>query len=200
MLVRARLSVSIPGPSSSWLKNPWPCPLSQVPSWAIRGKPQTRKQFQELETPVPEQVCPPALTAARGGPRGRAGPGTNGAGGQHRFCLHTLALLPGNADTRPGPRDWPDPPSLMWSWGQAQCTQKQLPVYTHHHTHILVLTYSEYSRFQPVTNLHAPPPRIACSSNSPPHGTPPRCKVMCTQQCAVSPAVQSPPPSRAPGV
>ena len=61
----------------------------------------------------------------------------------------------------------------MCSWAQAQCTQKQLPVYpchhTHTHIHILVLTYSEYSRLQQVTNQHAPAALTTCSSNSTPH-------------------------------
>lgn len=48
------------------------------------------------------------------------------AGGQRRFCLRTLSLLSGGADTCPGPQDWPDPPSHVWSWAQGQCTQKQL--------------------------------------------------------------------------
>lgn len=87
-------------------------------------------------------TCPDTgLLASPAPSQGRAWPDpSNVAGGQHRFCLSTLTLLSGNTDTHPVLWDWPDPPSHMCHWAQAQCIQKQLPVYTSHHTHILVLT------------------------------------------------------------
>lgn len=55
-------------PGSATLKDLWPPPLSQVPSWEVGGRLRTRKQFQELETPVLTRACSPALPPARGGP------------------------------------------------------------------------------------------------------------------------------------
>lgn len=91
------------------------------------------------------------------------------AGSTGSACTHSL--LSGNTDTCPLSQDGPDPPSHMCSWAQAQCTQKQLPVYPCHHTLTHTYTYlcSHNLSIQQVTNQNAPAALTTCSSNSTPH-------------------------------
>lgn len=77
----SRLAWEIPleGPTAS----------SSLPAGRLGENLQTRKQFQELETPVLEQACPLALPPPRGGP-GRPGPGLWQAGSAGSACAHSV--------------------------------------------------------------------------------------------------------------
>lgn len=208
-LVRLTLPLfCLPAPCG-WAGSPivkalWPPPLSQVPSWETQerlGRGSSSRNCSHLSSHRPaRQPCPsPGEGLARSQECDR----------QEVPVMpeHTLSLTPGHADTHLGPRDWPDLPSHMCSWAQAQCTQKQLPVHTDL-THIFMPTSPEHSWHQPVTNLHAPPPLTTCSSNNsmpiPAPFTASCCKFMHTQQMHLLytlhwPCPWPPSPSQVPG-
>ena len=80
-----------PGLGDPPLKDPWPRPLSQLPSWEVQGKAADKEAVPGTGDTCPRTGLPtsPAPTKGRAWP---LRPG-NVAGGQHWFCLRTLSAL-----------------------------------------------------------------------------------------------------------